>query len=277
MTSRNEQLDVLVDEMLRDAGQTGDAKLRSALLSLGSLASLPAPEPSGELAKLLAGAGAPADELARRRRRRPFHRPTALGLALLVGMGTGVGGVAASSAPAQGPGSRSVQDMLAGWTPTWSVPAQAQGRWFLDPALARGAEIPADPMPSAEPETGGAETPAPSADELPGAAQPPSGLPGPGSDVPPQAPVADSSEGNGQGVAQGEDRAARDAQEPAVGAGQSADPAATAGGERAEGGHDADGAAEEQGQARGLGPASRPASDGVAGARAEAWLQKFKR
>ncbi|MEQ7737824.1 hypothetical protein, partial [Escherichia coli] len=76
-------LDARVDEMLLDAGTAGDAELRAALLSLGSLAALPAPEPSGDLAQLFAAAngssrasnGAPGDELARRRRRRTIHRP----------------------------------------------------------------------------------------------------------------------------------------------------------------------------------------------------------
>ncbi|HEY1156946.1 MAG TPA: hypothetical protein VGE95_11735, partial [Arthrobacter sp.] len=96
MTSASDNLATLVDGMLQDAGCGQDAELRDALLSLGTLASLRVPAPTGELAALLAAgvpptagvpdAGEPTaeqpgrtqeqpgdqpqDELARRRRRR---------------------------------------------------------------------------------------------------------------------------------------------------------------------------------------------------------------
>jgi hypothetical protein len=128
----------IVEEMLLDAGHGKDPELRAALLALGSLASLPAPAPSGKLAVLLAdcsdgstgGAGNAAgtsesgpDELARRRGLRA-HRPTVVGLALIAGMGLGVGGVAASSAVPGASGSPSIQHMLEDWTPAWSLPAR---------------------------------------------------------------------------------------------------------------------------------------------------------
>lgn len=126
MTPHASGLPALVDDMLTDAGHPEDAELRAALFTLGSLASLPAPAPSAELARLMAGPGkdlppgAPADELARRRRRR-IHRPTVLGLALVAGMATGVGGVAASSpAPVQAVSS-SLQELLEDWRPSWSI------------------------------------------------------------------------------------------------------------------------------------------------------------
>lgn len=123
--TQQDSMGALVDEMLADAGHAGDGHLRGALLSLGALASLPAPVPSGQLAVLLAEPAAEADEVTRRRRRfRNLHRPTALGLALVAGMGLGVGGVAASSSGA-GPGAgASVQQLLEGWAPSWSLPVR---------------------------------------------------------------------------------------------------------------------------------------------------------
>lgn len=133
MTSASDNLATLVDGMLQDAGCRQDAELRDALLSLGSLAALPAPAPTGELAALLAAGVAsptaqpvpdeqhspvqqpdeqPEDELARRRRRR--HRPAALGLVLMAGMGLGVGGVAASSTS---PGSNPIEHLVEEWVP----------------------------------------------------------------------------------------------------------------------------------------------------------------
>lgn len=135
MTQAN-YLPDMVEDMLLDAGYRKDPKLRAALLALGSLASLPAPAPSGNLAVLLAessgstgdsnGVGgiteSGTDELAGRRRLRA-HRPTVVGLALIAGMGLGAGGVAASSAVPGRPGSLSIQHMLEDWTPAWSLPA----------------------------------------------------------------------------------------------------------------------------------------------------------
>lgn len=144
MTSASDNLATLVDDMLQDAGCGQDAELRDALLSLGTMASLPVPAPSGKLAALLASgapsageerdSGEPApghcreqpseqphaqpsdepqDELARRRRR---HRPTALGIVLVAGMGLGVGGVAASTTT---PGGSAIGQLLEEWAP-WS-------------------------------------------------------------------------------------------------------------------------------------------------------------
>src|SRR3954468_22968916 len=61
MTSASDNLPALIDEMLQDAGFDQDADLRGTLLSLGALAALPAPAPTGELAALLSGSG-PAGE-----------------------------------------------------------------------------------------------------------------------------------------------------------------------------------------------------------------------
>ena len=143
MTSASDNLATLVDDMLQDAGCGQDAELRDALLSLGTMASLPVPAPTGELAALLAAGVPPTaevpdsgepdaeqpggppqeepgvqpqDELARRRRR---HRPTALGLVLVAGMGLGVGGVAASTTA---PGGNAIEQVLEEWAP-WSRPA----------------------------------------------------------------------------------------------------------------------------------------------------------
>jgi len=136
MTQVN-HLPAIVEEMLLDAGHGKDPELRAALLALGSLASLPAPAPSGNLAVLLAESGggptggaddavgtsgSGPDELARRRGLRA-GRPAVVGLALIAGMGLGVGGVAASSPVPGASGSLSIQHMLEDWTPAWSLPA----------------------------------------------------------------------------------------------------------------------------------------------------------
>ena len=89
----------------------------------------------------------PDDDLARRRRRR--HRPTALGLVLVAGMGLGVGGVAASSTA---PGSATVQQLLAEWTPPWSAPsahASAAGGGYQSPSLAADGDAPGAVSPAA--------------------------------------------------------------------------------------------------------------------------------
>ncbi|MFF2346460.1 hypothetical protein [Pseudarthrobacter sp. NPDC058119] len=171
MTPAPENLAALVDDMLLDVGLEQDADLRRALHSLGALASLPAPEPTGELAALLTAGGAarveepapaldaavgereveqddepPADELARRRRRR--HRPTTLGLVLVAGMGLGVGGVAASSTP---PGSSPVEQLLEDLS-SWSSPVgdpSAAGYGYRAPKVASDAELAAGPEAAA--------------------------------------------------------------------------------------------------------------------------------
>lgn len=162
MTSSRDNLVTLVDGMLLESGFDQDPELRDALLSLGSLASLPVPAPTGELAALIAAGGpsspekavhdgssdTPADgrktgtktgdELARRRRRR--HRPTALGLVLVAGMGLGVGGVAASSTSAR---TSAVEHLLEDWAPwrgsTTGTPAAASG--YRGPTLAADGDL----------------------------------------------------------------------------------------------------------------------------------------
>jgi hypothetical protein len=170
MTRSLDSLHRLVDDMLIDAGQAGDSELRSVLLSLGSLASLPVPAPSGQLARLMAGSAtetaeratagldvlkddqdAGGDEMARRRLRR--HRPTVLGLALLAGMGTGIGGVAASS-PAPGGGSHSVQQLLENWSPSWTIQGQTAAG-LVQPDDPDGMAGPGAGQPAAEPVSAG--------------------------------------------------------------------------------------------------------------------------
>jgi hypothetical protein len=195
MTPHATGLPALVDDMLAEAGHREDAELRAALFSLGSLASLPAPAPSAELARLMAGAGkvspsvAPAYELARRRRRR-IHRPTALGLALVAGMATGIGGVAASSqAPVQA-GSSSVQELLEGWRPSWNIAAPGDQEIRLPDTSGVAPGVAA-----ADPVTDGATVPAEAPHGQPAAQQPaPRKIPGT------PAPDQQTRQGNG-GVA----------------------------------------------------------------------------
>jgi hypothetical protein len=117
MTRQVSRLIGTVDEMLLDAGQEQDTGLRAALLSLGSLASLPAPPPTAQLAALLA---CRPDDLSWRRRLRR-HRPVIVGLAVVAGMGLGVTGVAASASRPAEQASASIQELLEDWAPPWNV------------------------------------------------------------------------------------------------------------------------------------------------------------
>ena len=160
MTSASDNLATLVDGMLQDAGCGQDAELRDALLSLGTLASLRVPAPTGELAALLAAGEPqeqpvvpPQDELARRRRR---HRPTALGLVLVAGMGLGVGGVAASTTAPEG---NAIGQLLEEWAP-WGRPAAdasaaGEGTGGMRAGY-RAPEVAADGEPASTAAPGGA-------------------------------------------------------------------------------------------------------------------------
>lgn len=117
MTPQSGKLRDVVEEMLLDAGEENSGELRDALMSLGSLAALPAPAPNAELAALLA---APQDELTRRRGLRR-HRTTIVGLAVVAGMGLGATGVAASSDGLGDPAHPPIQHLLQEWAPAWSV------------------------------------------------------------------------------------------------------------------------------------------------------------
>ncbi|MDQ0675641.1 hypothetical protein QFZ36_003202 [Pseudarthrobacter siccitolerans] len=160
MTPQTDVLPVLVEDMLLDAGFGQDAVLRDTLLALGSLANLAAPQPGPELAALLSR---PAGQLERRRRVLQ-RRTTALGLAIIAGMGLGVTGVAASSTGHGDSTGLSVQHLLQDWTPSWSIAPAASPPVAQEPAPSAGpAREPA--VASAEAvagHTGGmAELPAP--------------------------------------------------------------------------------------------------------------------
>lgn len=151
MTPNASRLLETVDEMLLDAGQAHAGELRAALLSLGTLASLPAPLPGAELAALLAG---PGDQLSRKRRLRR-HRPAVVGVAVLAGMGLGVSGVAATASGQGQPSSLSVQHLLQDWVPAWNVAggvpsaSPAAGLWPDPHGVAQqGAAPAAGPAPA---------------------------------------------------------------------------------------------------------------------------------
>jgi hypothetical protein len=163
MTTRADFSGGTVDQLLLYAGHSDVPELRAALLSIASLAQMQAPAPGPELAAMLAG---PRDELTRQRWLRR-HRPAVVGLAVLVGMGLGVSGVAATSqVSGDGSGSVSLQELTTDWTPEWTLPlapraADQGGRitWvsplFLqldraDPSAAHGTG-------EASAQTGGAE------------------------------------------------------------------------------------------------------------------------
>ena len=131
MTTRDDFSGGTVDQLLLDAGHTDVPELRTALLSIASLAQMQAPAPGPELALMLAG---PPDELTRQRWLRK-HRPAVVGLAVLAGMGLGVSGVAATNQVSRdGAGPWSVQELITDWSPGWTLP--------LAPAVAdRGGRI----------------------------------------------------------------------------------------------------------------------------------------
>lgn len=141
MTSNTRRLSRTVDDMLLDAGQQDAAELRAALLTLGSLAALPAPEPGAELAALLSGQ---THQLARHRLLRK-HRTSLVGLAVVAGMGLGVTGVAATGAAPGVDASNSVQHLLEDWAPSWSITGF--------PSANGGAEELTETPPPVEPES----------------------------------------------------------------------------------------------------------------------------
>ncbi|WP_461173813.1 hypothetical protein M1D93_03560 [Arthrobacter sp. Z1-9] len=295
-----------VEDMLLDAGYGKDPQLRAALLALGSLASLPAPAPSGSLAVLLTEPGTSTgesdaiggltesgpDELAGRRRLRA-HRPTVVGLALIAGMGLGVGGVAASSAVPGRSGSPSIQHLLEDWTPAWSLPARdvplsrpslddVDG---LDPdAAVHGAPEPGATGATEEIATTGGGTPAaaPAADDASAARRTPE-IPAP--NIPGQ-----GKQGNGEGQRGGKD-AATESGKPGAAAARDEKETPVGGLPEQAVGQGGAGAPDEEanhvaGAAPGAGPGSVPEvlRQGVdaAGAAAHAvpgakWLQKFSR
>lgn len=282
-------LDARVEDMLLDAGAAGDAELRAALLSIGSLAVLPAPAPSGDLAKLFAAtnsssrpaADAPGDELARRRRRRTIHRPTLLGIALIAGMGTGIGGVAASS-PAPGQvGSLSVQELLADWSPSWSLTAQPLATGMSTPAETEAAEVTGQPIPAREPGPIASSTPLPVApqpdavEQLPASRQSSAGRPGAAPDLPDQASQNNGGDASGKQAPETPGSAAADPSITGRGAGETGPglPAGAAG----------NATAEESGLAGSLVKPLAEAVHPVLGAGQgrpaplESWLQKFQR
>jgi hypothetical protein len=113
--------EVIVDELLLDAGLTGAPDVRQALLSIRSFANLPAPAPNGALAAMLAG---PHDEVSKRRWRHK-HRTAVVSVAVVAAMGLGVSGVAAASSgftrtPAF------INELLGDFAPPWSAAAPVQ-------------------------------------------------------------------------------------------------------------------------------------------------------
>jgi hypothetical protein len=147
MTPNTSYLGKTVDEMLLDAGQAQATELRAALLSLGTLASLPVPAPNAQLAALMAG----PHELVRQRWLRK-HRAAVVSLAVVAGMGFGVTGVAASASGQGRQSSMSVQHMLEGWAPSWTITG--------NPSASAAGLLP-DPQPETQ------QGPAPAVQSMP--------------------------------------------------------------------------------------------------------------
>ncbi|RAX46311.1 hypothetical protein DQ354_05095 [Arthrobacter sp. AQ5-06] len=160
MTSNASSLIRTVDEMLLDAGRTDTAGLRETLLAVGSLASMPVPEPGPELAALLSGQ---THQPARHRLLRR-HRTTVVGLAVIAGMGLGVTGVAATGNVPNAQGSSSIQQLLQDWAPDWTIAGT--------PAASGSAADPAEAQLPAEPASPNDAAPAP-----PGNVEPETALP----------------------------------------------------------------------------------------------------
>ena len=165
MTPNASYLGKTVDEMLLDAGQAQATELRAALLSLGTLASLPVPAPDVQLAALMTG----PHEFARQRLRRK-HRAAVVGLAVVAGMGLGVTGVAASASGQGRQSSMSVQHMLEDWAPSWTIaggPSASADGLLPDPQPATQHEpapavqsvpaLPEQPLTAAAPDQSAAE------------------------------------------------------------------------------------------------------------------------
>jgi hypothetical protein len=299
MTPQTDHTPAAIDGMLLDAGLEQDGELRRVLLAVRSLADLQVPPPSGELAALLGvvpagetpeedphqgneGTVKAVEDLGRRRRLRA-HRTTVAGLALVAGMGMGVGTVAASSTGPAKDGSPSVQQLLENWAPSWtlrspedSVPGFLQANDNDgDGGDVRGhdggpaghedviAQDPPEDLPSSEPSL---HAPAPEAQEEGRQEQVPVAHGQDGGDA-----QEKNAPGGSQGTAAGMNGAARP--DPASGTGSgNASPAGQGAGQ---GAGPASAVLPESGQgpgAQGDGAASGPKP--VPGAR---WLEKFGR
>lgn len=186
-----------VDQMLLEAGHEDNADLRSALLSLGTLADMPVPAPGPRLAALLSGSPAHAsaahttrrealtreaavrqeaarrdsrfrsDELARRRALRR-NRSAVVGLTVMAGMGLGVTSVAASL-PTAKDNNASVQQLLEDWTPHWTIQV---------PTAAADNEAGRESVTAAEPEAADAQNAQGAASDVPAQEAGPAGGPG---------------------------------------------------------------------------------------------------
>lgn len=299
MTPQAQHIAAVTEEMLLDAGLAQDEELRRALLAVGQLANLPVPVPSGRLAALLGEPvdaapedlpaqhrddtrTGPGDELGRRRRLRS-HRPTVVGLALVAGMGMGVGTVAASPAGSAPAGSLSIQQMLEDWAPSWTIRTpQAAAPGFLQQANHDdGPDLPG------QRDAGPAGNEASLAEDSPLTLQSPPARPAPLPQSPGQVRNGSEEPSSANGLA-----GAKESEKNGGAAGQNGG-AHTSQGDRADQGAGAGSAADaadgESGQGAGTGPGidsepGQPAAekDGAGSAAAKTrpgtkWLDKFVR
>ncbi|MEE2522606.1 hypothetical protein V1639_17035 [Pseudarthrobacter sp. J75] len=141
-----------LDELLTQEGLADDAGLRNLLTPLAAMASVPAPSPGLELAALMARPHTAASW----QRWLQKHRPAAIGIAVLAGMGLGVTGVAASNPDAAHHLYRSIVGEPGGsWVWWWETPgslAEGQGQSVGEPASSD-----ASPSDAAEPDAFRAE------------------------------------------------------------------------------------------------------------------------
>ncbi|WP_426989519.1 hypothetical protein [Pseudarthrobacter sp. Y6] len=163
MTANASSLIRTVDELLLDAGGTDAGGLRETLLAVGSLASLPVPEPGPELAAILSGH---THQFARNRLLGK-RRTTVVGLAVIAGMGLGVTGVAATGTVPNAQASSSIQRLLQDWAPDWTIAGT--------PAASGSAADPTEVQLPGEPASPDARVPAPPQPVEPEAALPANG------------------------------------------------------------------------------------------------------
>ncbi len=113
-----------LDAFMAEEGLGGDETLRNLLSPLAKLSAIPAPPPGKELAALMALRHTPSSW----QRWLHKHRPIVVGIAVLVGMGAGATGVAASNPDTASSIYRSIMgENASGWSWWWEEPVAVIG------------------------------------------------------------------------------------------------------------------------------------------------------
>lgn len=113
-----------LDAFMAEEGLGGDETLRNLLSPLAKLSAIPAPAPGKELATLMALRHTPTSW----QRWLHKHRPIVVGIAVMVGMGAGATGVAASNPDTASSIYRSIMgENASGWSWWWEEPVAVIG------------------------------------------------------------------------------------------------------------------------------------------------------